>query len=161
MGFFQTQPRREWPGLTVRRSDDVQARLIAVGAVLVAVTGLTGCASKDDDDTSGTTPTTTTPTETSTGPTDTPSQAPNTIEITIEGDTVTPNGKTVEVPLGETVTLSIHADQPGELHVHSTPEQEIGYDAGDSTHTLTFDQPGVVAVESHDLDKIIVQLEVR
>jgi len=139
----------------------VQARLIAVGAVLVAVTGLTGCASKDDGETSGTTPTST-PTDTSSsGATDTPTQAPNTIEITIEGNQVTPNGKTVEVPLGETVTLDLHADQPGELHVHSTPEREIEYDAGDTTRTLTFDQPGVVAVESHDLGKIIVQLEVR
>lgn len=142
----------------------MQARLIAVVAVLVAVTGLAGCASKEDAD-AGPAPTTTptnSPTDTgSSDASDTPTEAPNTIEVTIQGDTVTPNGETVEVPLGETVTLDLHADQPGELHVHSTPEQEIAYAAGDSVHTLTFDQPGVVAVESHDLGKIIVQLEVR
>ena len=43
--------------------------------------------------------------------------------------TVTPNGERVEVPVGEPVEL-IAADQPGEIHVHSTPEQEIEYPKG-------------------------------
>ena len=45
--------------------------------------------------------------------------------------------------------------------MHSSPEQEIEYDAGTTDKTLTIDQPGVVDVESHTLDKLIVQLEVR
>ena len=45
--------------------------------------------------------------------------------------------------------------------MHSSPEQELEYDAGTTTLELTIDQPGVVDVESHDLEKTIVQLEVR
>ena len=45
--------------------------------------------------------------------------------------------------------------------MHSSPEQEIEYSAGTTDKTLTLDQPGVVEVESHSLDKLILQLEVR
>jgi hypothetical protein len=84
-----------------------------------------------------------------------------TIEITFEGDTVDPNGERVAVPMGEEIDLVITADQPGELHVHSTPEQEVSFGAGTSTHTLVIDQPGIVEVESHDPALVVVQLEVR
>jgi len=88
--------------------------------------------------------------------------APKTIQVTFSGDTVTPNGERVEVERGQSVELVITADAPGEIHVHSTPEQEIEYDAGTSTQTIDgIDRPGIVDVESHDLDQVIVQLEVR
>jgi uncharacterized cupredoxin-like copper-binding protein len=73
---------------------------------------------------------------------------------------VTPKGERVEVKSGEPVELVVKADKPGELHVHSTPEKELKYGAGTTTLTLTIDQPGVVDVESHDLDVVVVQLEV-
>jgi hypothetical protein len=82
-----------------------------------------------------------------------------TIKITFDGDSVEPNGERVKVDVDQPVVLKITADAPGEIHVHSTPEQEIAYDAGTSEHTLTIDTPGVVDVESHDLDKTIVQLQ--
>ena len=62
---------------------------------------------------------------------------------------------------GKPLKLHIVADKPGEMHVHSSPEQEIEYAEGTTDKTLTLDQPGVVEVESHHLDKLIVQLEVR
>lgn len=83
------------------------------------------------------------------------------IAVTFEGDTVEPNGERVQAKAGEEISLDITADAPGEIHVHSSPEQELSYEAGTSTLTLTIEQPGVVEVESHDLDKVIVQLEVR
>jgi len=83
------------------------------------------------------------------------------IAVTISGDDVTPNGERVEVVTGQVVELDVTADAPGEIHVHSDPEQEFEYDAGTTTLTLTpIDKPGVVDVESHTLDKVIVQLEV-
>ena len=52
--------------------------------------------------------------------------------------------------------------RPGEIHVHSSPEQELEYDAGTTTlRAEPIDQPGIVDVESHALEKTIVQLEVR
>ncbi|MFN8189288.1 MAG: hypothetical protein U0R78_02420 [Nocardioidaceae bacterium] len=85
---------------------------------------------------------------------------PVTIEVTFQDGTVTPSGETVEVGTGEPVELRITADEAGEIHVHSNPEQELAYDAGDSTQTITIDTPGTVDIESHDLDQVIVQLHV-
>ncbi len=87
---------------------------------------------------------------------------PKVIEVTFEDGTVSPNGDRVEVATGQDVDLAITADEPGEIHVHSTPEQEFEYAEGESTVTIQgMDQPGVVEVESHELDQVIVQLEVR
>ena len=83
------------------------------------------------------------------------------IEITFEGDSVTPNGERVEVQAGELIDLRITADAPGEIHVHSSPEQDFEYGPGRTRLQLTIERPGVVDVESHDLALVIVQLEVR
>jgi hypothetical protein len=82
------------------------------------------------------------------------------IHITIEDGTVTPNGERVKAAVGEPVTLHIEADAAGQIHVHSTPEQEIDFPKGTSTKRLTIDKPGIVDVEDHALDQVIVQLEV-
>ena len=121
-------------------------RTLASAAVLaVAMLGLTACG---DDDSSG-----------DSGNVDT---TPVSIEVTFEGDTVTPNGERVDVETGQAVELHVTADAAGEIHVHSDPEQELEYDEGTSTVTIEpIDQPGVVDVESHELDAVIVQLEVR
>lgn len=84
------------------------------------------------------------------------------IDITVDGDDITPNGERVEVEVGEPISFDVTADAPGEIHVHSTPEQEYEYAAGTSTITLTpIARPGIVDVESHTLDKTIVQLQVQ
>ena len=83
------------------------------------------------------------------------------VTVTREGDTFTPNGERVELEIGQTLDLTITSDAAGEFHVHSTPEQEIAYDAGTSEHELVIDRPGVVEVESHDPDLVLLQLEVR
>jgi hypothetical protein len=135
-------------------------------AALVLAFALAGCGGDDggDGDT-GPTPTEATVSEpTNTGPSTIESEPSDgtTIEVTVEGDTVTPNGERVDVDRGEQVHLVVTADAAGEIHVHSDPEQEFEYDAGTTTLTLTnLDRPGLVEVESHTLDKVIVQLEVK
>ncbi len=94
-------------------------------------------------------------------PTKKPKPAGTTIDITFKGDTVDPNGVEKKVKAGKPITLHIVADKPGELHVHSSPEQEIEYDAGTSDKKLTIDRPGIVEVESHTLEQLVVVLEVR
>jgi hypothetical protein len=129
-----TQPeQKDW---TMRRT------VAGLAVLLCALPALTACGGSDS------------PEETDTGP--------KVIEVTIEGESVTPNGERVEVAVGQQVDLEVTADAPGEIHVHSSPEQELEYEAG--THTVTIegiDKPGTVDVESHNLDKVIVQLEVR
>ena len=82
------------------------------------------------------------------------------VHITIKNGKVTPHGDRVKAKLGQPVTLNIDADTSGEIHVHSTPEQDIKFEKGTSTKKLTIDQPGIVDVEDHALDQVIVQLEV-
>lgn len=114
---------------------------IAVSLVLACAV-LSGCSSGDGGGTPGS------------------SGTARTIQVTFKGDSVTPNGDRVKVKLGIPVVLRIDADKAGEIHVHSTPEQEIKFDKGTSTKKLTIDQPGIVDVEDHTLDQVIVQLQV-
>ncbi|SDS26748.1 hypothetical protein SAMN04488570_1499 [Nocardioides scoriae] len=87
-------------------------------------------------------------------------EAGTVIDIRFADGQVTPAGKQVEVGVGEPFTLRVEADAPGELHIHSTPEQELAYEAGTTEKTLTLDRPGVVDIESHTLDQLVVRVEV-
>lgn len=91
-----------------------------------------------------------------------PTGGPVVVHVDIEGDQVSPNGDTVDVPLGSQVELDIQADTSGEIHVHSSPEQQVDYHAGTTQASLgTFGVPGQVAVEVHALNKTIVTLRVQ
>jgi hypothetical protein len=133
----------------------LRTRLAPAAAVLaaLALTGACGSSSSGGDGAGA--DITATPTPSTAAPTGT------VVRITISGDQVDPSGSRVQVKKGEPVTLLINADKAGELHVHSSPEQHIAFPAGSSAATLTIDQPGVVEVEDHALEKLIVQLEVR
>lgn len=129
-------------GFPVMTEDGDMPQMKLLPALVLACAVLTGCSGGDGSGTDGSTGTT------------------QTIQVTFKGDSVTPNGERVKVKLGSPVVLRIDADRAGEIHVHSTPEQEIPYPAGKSTEKITIDKPGVVDVESHALDKTIVQLQV-
>ena len=133
------------PALRVARS------AVAPALALVLALGLSSCG--NDGETGDPGPTTPDASETT--------DSSPAVTLTREGDSFTPNGERVELEVGQTLTLTVTADEAGELHVHSTPEQEIAYDAGTSEHEITIDRPGVVEVESHDPDVVVLQLEVR
>ena len=116
-----------------------------VSALLLTLLSLTACS--DDSGSTG-----------STGSTDGGGKI--TIDITVKDGKVTPHGDRVKAKVGQPVTLNIDADTSGEIHVHSSPEQEIEFDKGTSIKKLTIDQPGIVDVEDHALEQVIVQLEV-
>jgi uncharacterized cupredoxin-like copper-binding protein len=85
-----------------------------------------------------------------------------TVKVVIKDGKVTPQGKRVEVKVGEPVSLSITSDADEEIHVHSDPEHEYEVGPGEAvTESLTIDTPGQVAVEAHHLDVTIAQLVVR
>ncbi|WP_432477251.1 hypothetical protein [Nocardioides sp. GXQ0305] len=81
------------------------------------------------------------------------------VTLTFE-DGEAPAPERVEAGVGEEIEVIVKSDTEGELHVHSDPEQELDYGAGTTTLRLTVDQPGVVEVESHELDTVVLQLEV-
>jgi hypothetical protein len=141
----------------------------ALAAATVAVLLLaTGCGTDDEPATTAEeTPATSTPTqspdaeddgEATDGPTE---DAPEPIEIEIEGDRIEPNGKRVKVSAGAPIALEVESDRAAELHVHSSPEQVLEVEPGESTLSLTIDRPGIVDVEEHDTGLVILQLEVR
>lgn len=117
---------------------------MATMAAVLATSGLlTACGSSDDSS-----PTSDT--------------KPLVIDVTFSGDTVTPNGERVDVARGQKVQLVVKADAAGEIHVHSTPEKQLEYNAGTTELTIgPYDKPGIIEVESHALDKTIVQLKVQ
>ena len=123
------------------------ARLAPLALVLSL--GLTACGGSDDADP---------PAGTQSSSNEGDSVA---VTVTREGDSFTPNGERVELAVGQTLVLTVTADEAGEMHVHSTPEQEVAYEAGTSEHEITIDRPGVVEVESHEPDTVVLQLEVR
>jgi len=83
------------------------------------------------------------------------------IEVEIQGGKVEPNGKRVQVKVGEPIRLDVESDREAELHVHSSPEQELEVRKGESTVEFTVDTPGIVEVEEHHSGTVILQLEVR
>jgi hypothetical protein len=84
------------------------------------------------------------------------------IDITFSGDSVTPNGQRYDVAVGQRIEFDVTADKPGEIHVHSSPEQEFEYDTGSSTIAVKpIQAPGIITVESHTLGKVILQLQVQ
>ena len=116
-------------------------RVLATAAVLATtLVGAAGCGDDEDPDEVSET---------------------KTIEITFADGTVTPNGERVEVTVGQPIELVVKADEEGEIHVHSSPEQEFTYSQGTTTLPLTIDKAGVVDVEAHDLEQVIVQLQVE
>jgi hypothetical protein len=138
-------------------------RLLAIGSIALALTACGGEDTPAADETPSTTASSSAPSEPSPSESATPEEpAPdeNVVEITIEGDQITPNGDRVAVPLGQPVTFDITADRAGELHVHSTPEQELEFGEGETQVQATFDKPGIVEVEDHESDKVVVQLQV-
>lgn len=133
--------------LTHHRSTDSRpARsVLATASVLLAVvSGASACGSSSDTPSGDT------------------STDPKVVDVTFTGDSVSPNGERLDVAVGQEIDLKVTADKPGEIHVHTDPEQELAYDEGTSTVVIKpISQPGIIEVESHSLDRVILQLEVR
>ena len=95
----------------------------------------------------------------------TPSAQPTsteTIDVVIKDGKAEPQGKRVEVKVGQHVVLNVTSDEADELHVHSEPEREfVVLATADQKFEFTVEVPGQVAVESHHLGTTIVKLVVR
>jgi hypothetical protein len=115
---------------------------VVAGAALV-VAALAGCGGNDSESSGS-------------------SKDPVVVDVTFKDGKVTPSGERVDLAVGQELDLKVTADEPGEIHVHSDPEQELEYPAGTKTFTLDgFERPGQIVVESHTLDVVILQLEVK
>ena len=87
---------------------------------------------------------------------------PKTIEITFADGNVTPSGERVEVEVDQPIDLVVTADEAGRDPRALRPRAGARVRRGRGGRSRSqIDKPGVVEVESHDLDQIIVQLEVE
>ncbi|MET0694220.1 MAG: hypothetical protein ABWY56_09820 [Propionibacteriaceae bacterium] len=86
-----------------------------------------------------------------------------TVDITIKGDQVTPNGDKVDVAKGQTVVLNVTSDIDDEIHAHTSGDgYELEVKAGKTvTGEFVAADTGTFEVESHHLEKVIVRLVVR
>jgi hypothetical protein len=86
-----------------------------------------------------------------------------TVDITIAGGKVEPNGKKIKTAVGQNVILQVTSDEDDEIHAHTDGNgYELTVRAGQPTKgSFTIDSPGSYEVESHHLGKVIVILNVR
>jgi hypothetical protein len=123
-------------------------RSVAVVALLLlGALSLTACGSSDSSS--------------SNGASDLPTKV---IDITFTGSDVTPNGTDIDVQVGQPIEFKVTADKPGEIHVHSSPEeQEFEYQAGAGQifKVKPVPAPSRVTVESHTLEKTLFILVAR
>ena len=141
-------------------------RRTVVALAATTVLALSGCG-EDESTTSGE------PKESaSASPTTKPEKSPKpspstsdgaatTVEVEVAGSEVTPLAETVEIGVGEPLVLAISSDRIGELHVHSTPEKELSFEAGESRLQVTFDQPGSVDIEEHESGVLLFRVLVK
>ena len=86
-----------------------------------------------------------------------------TVDITLAGGQVTPNGEKLDVRVGQQVVLNVTSDEDDEIHAHTGGDgYELEVRAGvPATGTFTLDSAGSFEVESHHLEKVVVILNAR
>jgi heme/copper-type cytochrome/quinol oxidase subunit 2 len=100
-------------------------------------------------------------------PTPTPSETAAadavTIDITIADGQVSPNGKKIDVEVGQTIVLNVTSDEADEIHAHTEGDGfELEVAAGKKvTGEFELNSPGSYEVESHHLEKTIAILNAR
>ncbi|WP_375432435.1 hypothetical protein [uncultured Friedmanniella sp.] len=134
-------------------------RSSAASVVLVLGLALTGC-------TSATTPTEVPSSSSSTSASSGTSAAPAdtiTIDITIAGGQVTPNGQKIDARVGQRVVENITSDVDEEVHAHTGGDgYELEVKAGTpATGGFDLTTPGSFEIETHHSGKIIAILNVR
>ncbi|MDF2093070.1 hypothetical protein P0Y31_12020 [Knoellia sp. 3-2P3] len=90
---------------------------------------------------------------------DTP--AGRTIEVTITGKRVTPAPATIDLKVGEKLTLIVTSDHDDEIHAHGFDVTGTLKAGTPSTVTVTGTEPGVFEVETHEPPLMLMRLAVR
>jgi plastocyanin len=81
--------------------------------------------------------------------------------VTVTGNRVSPAPTTVDLAVGETITLTVTSDHADELHVHGFDiEQQLPAGRPVSVE-LTGQSPGVYEVETHEPALRLLKIAVR
>jgi hypothetical protein len=150
------------------------ARRALIEGTMVLGLLLSGCTSDADPEASASPSATASspsePSSVATSPTSVPAQSPSlnaeytlTINIEIAGGKTVPNGKKIDVRVGQRVILNVMSDTDDEIHAHlGEKEYELAVQAGEPAKgSFTLDSRGSFEVESHHLEKTLVILNAR
>jgi len=84
------------------------------------------------------------------------------IDVKVTGTTVTPAPHQVELPIGQTLELTVTTDHDDELHAHGFDDANAELKAGEPTTVrLTATESGVFEVETHDPALTLLTVAVR
>jgi plastocyanin len=105
---------------------------------------------------------------------DTPSETPSvssseatsaasgkTVEVTVTGSQVTPAPATVDLAVGETLTVVVTSDHADEVHAHGFEVEKEVEPNVPVTLELTGKEPGVYEIEMHDPALTLMQVAVK
>ena len=95
----------------------------------------------------------------SAGASSSPGQGP-VINVTVKGNDITPNGDRVDAKVGEPVTINVTTTATASCTCTPRPSRSWTYSKGKTTLHVTVDTPGVVDIEDHIADVVVVQLQV-
>lgn len=151
----------------------LRATLTYAAGLALAVT-LSACGSTDADSAAGRTPapsptesmarptsTTTSPSTTTATTSASPTPAGRTLTIRVKGSTITPAPATVDLAVGESLTIRVTSDHEDTLHIHGF-EVEKALAPGKATPvTVTGTQPGVYEVETHHPELRLLKIAVQ
>jgi plastocyanin len=142
-----------------------QALSYAAGLALAA--GLTACGGSPSTSSTTSTqspaPTSSTasaPSQSATGPGEVPPTG-RSLAVTVRGKKVTPAPSTVDLKVGEKLTLTVTDDQDNVLHIHGFDVEKNLVAGQPLTVTLTGKQPGTYEVETHDPELRLLKIAVR
>ncbi len=95
-------------------------------------------------------------------PSPTPSvPAGRTLSVSVTGSTVKPAPSTVDLPVGETLTLTVASDHADEVHAHGFEVEKEVEAGGTVTLVLTGKEPGIYEVEMHHPALTLLKIAVR
>lgn len=150
--------------MTLRRATPYAAGLAMVlGLAACGGTGADGQATPQSSASAPTTSTTSPGTTTTSSPSATASTSAvgRTLEITVKGKTVTPAPSTVDLAVGESLTLVVTSDHDDEIHAHGFDVSGELRAGQASTVVITGTDPGVYEVETHEPALRLLMVAVR
>lgn len=141
------------------------ARPVLAAAALVLSLTLVGCGGDDEPPTTAAPGSPSGPTATDTA-TQSSSPSPTTpvgpsLDITVRGNSIDPANQRLDATAGDTLVLTVTSDRGGEVHVHTSPEQELEFDKGTTELEVELDKPGQVDIEEHESDTLIARVLVK
>lgn len=139
---------------------------LVLGVAVLAATVLTGCSGTSTNgassapSTSAASATTPAASESPSTPTPSPSETGRTLAVSVTGSTVKPAPATVDLPVGQTLTLTVTSDHADEVHAHGFEVEKEVAAGGTATLVLTAKDPGVYEVEMHHPALLLLKIAV-